>query len=1221
MILKNYSNDVNRFECLMGKAFVALFTYLMLANVGLAQAAADDDEVYELSPFTIDAENNEGYYTPGTMAAGRLNTSLKNIGTSIQAVTKEFMEDVGATGIEELLQYTTSTEVGGALGNYSAASETTGNLSTQGARENPAAATRVRGLTAPDMTRGFFPTDLPFDTYNTNRVDIVRGANSFLFGLGSPAGVLNADLARAEFREINEIGTRIGSGGRSPSYRTTFDFNRALIEDKLAFRVMGLMNRTQYRQRPTFKDDDRIYGAFTYRPFGDANTVLRGHMERGEILGNAPDTLLPGQNLSTVLANPASFDTTRFMRHPDAYAGTDVIGGFLHPEGASQAQYDAMTPEAQSAYDQAGYVIRNSGGAQMYQTSGLLNGSFGSMTLVYDGRNGRDPSFVYSDSIHQLAIDKNRAGDTVLNYWNPGGPLGNQHARSVYPNNMRALRETTWYTEGFVNLDTFDFSRYLIAADNDFNSMDFFNYNFSLQQLFLGGKAGIEVSYDFQDNYRKNDTSMRSSPIAFDTQKTLLLPADPNYLNSGNLEPLDNPNYGRAFLDEWSGAFSIRDNQREAKRFTGYFKHDFAENTGSDFLGDVFGNHTLTVLGDESSSHETILGYFNAVGGDLENRIHQQHRLANTIGTIPTIVRGRSYLGPQQLGALTDPSFTLADFTLEPANYDLHRPKGYSIDRLYWNLGPEANFDNIGKFNGANNVRANGNESWQTANLAPTPLPNRNSTLVGTATRSLAANSQSIFLDGLLVANLGYREDRVQNFLRRGAPLVAPGFEADLRPEVFNLDDTEPTSVEASVFGYGGVFYWPKEIVKLPEMFDDIIFHYNESENFIPEVGRLDHLGEGIPSPTGASKDWGVSFYMYNNKLVARLNWYESSLENATTSAGPTYNRTVLDTITYAGNLMVSMDTYDNNGDGLIDQSFFDDESVNHDPETGLNPEGQTLDEAIMAKYPNLARSKLALAEMDKFVKNPSVIEAWTIEDDGAGGLKSLTMNPSETQSIKGEGFEAEFIFNPTKSWRIALNAAQNETRLSDVGPRLGKLLDDVWYPHFENFADLDYTDPVAALDGQTIEEHTLLNLTRYFVLQANEGKANGEQREWRVNLVTRYAFREGMFKGFTVGGAIRWEDEYWGGYQDRVDTLTGLILPDTGKPYILPTEAAIDLNFGYSKQISQKVLWKSRINLRNIDNISNDHVNIIRVQPDGSPARARLAPAFNVTWSNTFSF
>ena len=296
----------------------------------------DEEEVFELSPFTIDASDDQGYYASQTMAGGRLSGSLKDTGAAVQVITKEFMEDLGATGIDELLQYTTSSEVAGILGNFTGADEGgLGETNGGNARRDPDATSRIRGLARPDRTRNFFVTDIPFDSYNTERIDINRGSNSFLFGLGSPAGLINNEMSRARFKDSTEFGTRIGSGGENPSYRGHFKLNRVILEDKLAINVAGLMDRTEYRQRPTYKDDDRIYAAFTYRPFGNANTAFRGHMETGEIIGNAPDVLLPQMNFDTFLRDPARQNATQFVKH--ARSKNYAMGARNH-EGPSLGQ-------------------------------------------------------------------------------------------------------------------------------------------------------------------------------------------------------------------------------------------------------------------------------------------------------------------------------------------------------------------------------------------------------------------------------------------------------------------------------------------------------------------------------------------------------------------------------------------------------------------------------------------------------------------------------------------------------------------------------------------------------------------------------------------------------------------------------------------------------------------------------------------------------------------
>ena len=53
------------------------------------------------------------------------------------------------------------------------------------------------------------------------------------------------------------MSTRLGSGGKNPSYRGSFNLNRVLVKDTLAVYGALLMDRTQYRQQPTYKNDDR----------------------------------------------------------------------------------------------------------------------------------------------------------------------------------------------------------------------------------------------------------------------------------------------------------------------------------------------------------------------------------------------------------------------------------------------------------------------------------------------------------------------------------------------------------------------------------------------------------------------------------------------------------------------------------------------------------------------------------------------------------------------------------------------------------------------------------------------------------------------------------------------------------------------------------------------------------------------------------------------------
>lgn len=137
-----------------------------IATESFSQDAASTD-VIELSPFSVSGEDDTGYRATSSLAGTRLKTELKDIAGAIQVVTQEFFDDTAATDANDLLVYTTNTEVGGLGGNFANPSDGA-SLNFRGNINNPIGQTRVRGLANADMARQFFITDIPFDSYNTD---------------------------------------------------------------------------------------------------------------------------------------------------------------------------------------------------------------------------------------------------------------------------------------------------------------------------------------------------------------------------------------------------------------------------------------------------------------------------------------------------------------------------------------------------------------------------------------------------------------------------------------------------------------------------------------------------------------------------------------------------------------------------------------------------------------------------------------------------------------------------------------------------------------------------------------------------------------------------------------------------------------------------------------------------------------------------------------------
>jgi len=265
---------------------------LLVAPFASAQDDTEDD-IIQLSPFTVNGKDDKGYRATSTLAGTRVRTSLKDVGSAISVVTEEFLRDTNATDNESLLIYTTNMEVGGTLGNFAGGGDGP-RVDTDAQRRAPNDSTRVRGLAKADNTRNFFATDIPWDSYNVKRIDLQRGPNSILFGLGSPAGVINANVDQATFTNGGEAEIRLDDFG---TWRATLNYNKVVLEDELSFRFATLQEDQQFQQEQAFEEDTRYFVAMKYSPKflqGDSSSgTLTATYENGNISANRPRVIPP----------------------------------------------------------------------------------------------------------------------------------------------------------------------------------------------------------------------------------------------------------------------------------------------------------------------------------------------------------------------------------------------------------------------------------------------------------------------------------------------------------------------------------------------------------------------------------------------------------------------------------------------------------------------------------------------------------------------------------------------------------------------------------------------------------------------------------------------------------------------------------------------------------------------------------------------------------------
>jgi len=315
------------------KRFVSGLLGIILATSSASAQNADtglDEDVYELSPFEISTSETVGYLANSTLAGSRINTDLKDIAASITVLTSEFIQDVGAVDLNDLLVYTANTE---SIHNYTSTGD---NGVGDNVSNNPMGQNRVRGMGPADVTRDYFRTlsgGVGFDTYNVEQVTINRGPNSILYGLGNPNGIVNYSTKTANlYTNSNEVSARIGSYG---DFRASLDLNRVVIEDKLSIRAMAMASDRGFKQQPAYFYDKRVNLALTYKPF--ESTTIRAGFEIINQEQNNPNSLTPLDHVSEwVNQGRPSWDA-----HADDYSTAPSYFTRVQGSDATVAIYNA----------------------------------------------------------------------------------------------------------------------------------------------------------------------------------------------------------------------------------------------------------------------------------------------------------------------------------------------------------------------------------------------------------------------------------------------------------------------------------------------------------------------------------------------------------------------------------------------------------------------------------------------------------------------------------------------------------------------------------------------------------------------------------------------------------------------------------------------------------------------------------------------------------------
>jgi len=489
------------------------------------------DEIVQLSPFQVDAGTDRGYQAFNTLSGTRLNTRLEDLGSSITVITKQQMEDLALLDINDVFRYEASTE---GIDNFTTFNRNRSGGVNDQIQSDPSRSNRVRGITAAGQSVGGANTawgtftsnsNIPFDPYNIAAVEISRGPNSNLFGLGQAAGTVSVVPSQANLtRRTYSADLRGDSYG---GHRESFNFNTPLLPGKVGLRVAGVNESKGFERKPSSERITRGFATLLVQPF--KNTTIRASAER--YLNNyrrpnsitARDTTTEWKAAGSPTWDPTTMMVTLASGAKSGPYAADSTSVTLPGLGISTTQW-SLPPGLIGGY----------------------NGFYGHVYAFFDGSVVKDLGIVRTyNSVTGTALPTNPfgGGNSTLRQLTSGTNIMRQ--RDVLGVGGLPL----YIVPGTSDKSVYDYSRYNVVAPNH-GTDQAKTYSAELEQIVLNtphhliaAKAGV-----FQQKYSRRSYGL------IDNLETVIY-VD---VNEKNLDGTPNPYFKRPYVQATAGSMTYQ---------------------------------------------------------------------------------------------------------------------------------------------------------------------------------------------------------------------------------------------------------------------------------------------------------------------------------------------------------------------------------------------------------------------------------------------------------------------------------------------------------------------------------------------------------------------------------------------------------------------------------------------------------------------------------------
>ncbi len=776
-------------------------------------ASADEPGVtIQLSPFEVVADN-KGYFGANTMSGTRFNSKLEDLGAAITVVTKEQMADFAMLDINDVFLYATSTE---GTGDYTDFAVNNNGHVADNVLNNPRGSNRMRGIGSANISMGNIGMSglTPIDPLNIEGIEISRGPNANVFGLGSPGGTLNLIPAQANLtRTRSTVTSRADSTG---GYRFDLDANRVLLKNRLALRLSGAFQHSAYQRKPSGTDTVRYNAMVHFHPF--KSTTVNASYSYYRMNGNRPNSLMPRDSITYWLesARPAWDPVTQTYTVNGITYGQNGAGPLATRTPITS---DNTIPDAfQRTFsgNDRSYVFVDNGAVALFTTPVGISGT----TPLANNTSNR-------------YLAPSPAGGVA------SGRFNNQPLFTTTP----SLGNDTYYDYTSINL----------AAMNRLMDRTQTSY-VQVQQLLLNTPAQTLFA---QADWLRED-SMRYQRNIYGTGPSSQILVD---VNSRLLDGTPNPFFGRPYIGLDSPLTQWIPGRSETYRAQLSYKLDLTQQKNGLRW---FGLHQVSGYDEYRTATTRRYSYRDVLASN--------HPWV-PVGSYPAVA-GNVTGGPQQSSArfrgyfryyLGDANGTNVDhapttFNYGPTTYVWGNSATGVFQREPARLDQRPTTDSAG---GGSNSKQNNKttggvlQSMFLDGRIVTTFGLRDDKVYdkrGTEPRLLTADGLDFDYEAM---NAWAAGDYAVN---GGKTKTAGGV---LRP-FRNLG-----FVNRAVRSGGGLG-WAGQVA------NGLSLTYNQSDSFIPQGPQQDLFRNQLPNTRGEGKDYGFWLNLADGKLVARVNWFET---------------------------------------------------------------------------------------------------------------------------------------------------------------------------------------------------------------------------------------------------------------------------------------------------------------------------------------------------------